>query len=248
MRPVDDVVRDIADSHFAPPWQEKVAWFWDDNLLAHRRWAKDLLRSLRGLDRWWLTQASIDIVKDRELLGLMEKSGCIGIFLGIESLSAEDLSSVHKRQNHVEQYRDAIDRLHDRGICVMAGFISGFDGQTAEEIVTTADRLNEVGVDVPFLSILTPFRGTPLYDELLAAGRLLPERDWPHYNGYNVAFVPKRMSPEDTTSRAPRAVETGVQRRARGRAARARSSAIEPGWVLAFRRHERFLWPQAPDR
>jgi radical SAM superfamily enzyme YgiQ (UPF0313 family) len=197
VRPIDDVIRDIATTHFPLFWQDKVVWFWDDNLLVRRRWAKDLLRELAGLNRWWLTQASIDIVKDRELLDLMERSGCIGIFLGIESLDDADLASVDKRQNRATEYKEAIERLHDRGICVMAGFISGFDDQTPGAIVDTADRLNAIGIDVPFLSILTPFRGTGIYDEHLRAGRLLSDRDWPHYNGYNVAFRPARMTPED---------------------------------------------------
>ncbi|WP_437737461.1 B12-binding domain-containing radical SAM protein [Sorangium sp. So ce1335] len=197
VRPVDEVIRDIATTHFPRFWQEKVAWFWDDNLLVQRRWAKELLRELAGLDRWWLTQASIDIVKDRELLDSMERSGCIGIFLGIESLDEADLKRVDKRQNRAHEYREAIRKLHDRGICVMAGFISGFDDQTPEIIAATADRLNEIGVDVPFLSILTPFRGTPLYDEHLRDGRILEERDWPHYSGYGVAFRPARMSPDE---------------------------------------------------
>src|SRR5262249_39900722 len=156
VRPIDDVVNDVAGGHFSSPWQEKVAWFWDDNLLAKRAWAKELLRAMIGLDRWWLTQASVDVVDDRELLDLMERSGGIGVFLGIESLDDPDLRSVRKRQNHAGRYRDAIARLHDRGICVMAGFISGFDDQTPEIIERTADRLDAIGVDVPFLSILTP--------------------------------------------------------------------------------------------
>jgi radical SAM superfamily enzyme YgiQ (UPF0313 family) len=196
VRPIADVIRDIATTRFRHGWQNKVAWFWDDNLLVQRRWAKDLLRELAGLDRYWLTQASIDIVKDDELLALMERSGCIGIFLGIESLDECDLRSVGKRQNKAREYRAAIAKLHDRGICVMAGFISGFDDQTPETIVATADRLNAIGVDVPFLSILTPFRGTPLYDDHLRAGRILRDRDWQHYNGYSVAFQPARMTPE----------------------------------------------------
>lgn len=197
MRPTEDVVRDIEESHFPRFWQDKVVWFWDDNLLVNRPWAKRLLSEMRGLNRWWLTQASIDIVHDKDLLDRMEASGCIGIFLGIESLDAVDLKSVDKRQNHAERYRDAIERLHGRGICVMAGFISGFDGHTPQAIEAIADRLNAVGVDVPFLSILTPFRGTPLYDDFLRDGRLLEERDWPHYNGYNVAFQPARMRPDE---------------------------------------------------
>jgi radical SAM superfamily enzyme YgiQ (UPF0313 family) len=197
VRPIADVIRDVATTHFDRFWQEKVAWFWDDNLLVQRRWAKELLRELAGLDKWWLTQASIDIVKDKELLELMERSGCIGIFLGVESLDDCDLRSVGKRQNKAREYQDAIAQLHDRGICVMAGFISGFDDQRKETIVATADRLNAIGVDVPFLSVLTPFRGTPLYDEHLRAGRILEDRDWPHYNGYGVAFRPARMTPDE---------------------------------------------------
>lgn len=196
VRPVDDVIRDIATTHFDHWWQNRVAWFWDDNLLVQRAWAKDLLRELAGLDRYWLTQASIDIVKDDELLAAMERSGCIGIFLGIESLDDCDLRRVGKRQNKAREYAAAIAKLHDRGICVMAGFISGFDDQTPESIVATADRLDAIGVDVPFLSILTPFRGTPLYDEQLRAGRILRDRDWGHYNGYSVAFQPAKMTPE----------------------------------------------------
>jgi radical SAM superfamily enzyme YgiQ (UPF0313 family) len=108
-----------------------------------------------------------------------------------------DLKSAGKRQNKAAEYKDAISRLRDRGICVMAGFISGFDDQSPETILATADRLNAVGVDVPFLSILTPFRGTPLYEQHLSTGRILPERDWTYYNGYNVAFRPANMSPTD---------------------------------------------------
>ncbi|MGC4086565.1 MAG: radical SAM protein [Polyangiaceae bacterium] len=196
-RPVAEVVRDIEAVRFPHFFQEKLVWFWDDNLLVQRRWAKQLLSAMVGLDRWWLTQASIDIVKDRELLDLMRRSGCIGIFLGIESLDADALQSVDKRQNQVRAYREAVQRLHEHGICVMAGFISGFDTQTRESIVSVAERLNELEFDVPFLSVLTPFRGTPLYDELLANDRILKDRDWPYYNGYNVAFRPARLSPQE---------------------------------------------------
>jgi radical SAM superfamily enzyme YgiQ (UPF0313 family) len=195
VRPIEDVVRDVATSHFRHWWQDRVVWFWDDNLLVQRRWAKELLGELAGLDRWWLTQASIDIVRDRALMDRMERSGCIGVFLGIESFDVEALASVDKRQNKVASYRDAVAALHDRGICVMAGFVSGFDNQTPEAIVRVADQLQELEFDVPFLSILTPFRGTPLFDEQLADGRILEDRTWDHYNGYNVAFEPKRMTP-----------------------------------------------------
>ena len=60
-----------------------------------------------------------------------------------------------------------------------------------------ARQLYEAGVDVPFLSVLTPFPGTPVYLKYQAAGRILPGRGWEFYNGYNVAFQPKEMTPEE---------------------------------------------------
>ena len=196
-RPVDEVLRDVEYNNFSHWWQRKVVWFWDDNLTAKRAYIKDLLREMIPLKKWWLTQASMDIAKDPELLDLMQASGCIGVFLGIESFGQESLKAANKRQNKVEYYQTCIQALHDHGIAVMAGFIAGFDGDSPQAIVDMADHLYEVGVDVPFLSVLTPYKGTPLYNQLQRQERLLPGRGWQFYNGYNVAFRPRDMSPEE---------------------------------------------------
>jgi radical SAM superfamily enzyme YgiQ (UPF0313 family) len=193
-RPVEDVLRDIRYDRFRWWWQRKVVWFWDDNLTVKRDYAMELLERMVPLRKWWLTQASMDITQDDELLDLMRESGCIGVFFGIESFSEESLEDAGKRQNKVAEYRRRIKKLHDRGICVMAGFISGFDGDTPESIRAMAKELDEIGVDVPFLSILTPFRGTASYGKMRALGRLREELGWEFYNGYNVAFVPRNMS------------------------------------------------------
>lgn len=126
----------------------------------------------------------------------MRESGCIGVFLGIESFDKESLADAHKRQNKIEHYKAAVTAIHKRGIAVMAGFIAGFDHDTRESIEEMADRIMEIGIDVPFLSVMTPFRGTPVYHELVKADRML-DKGWEFYNGYNVAFKPKRMSPEE---------------------------------------------------
>ncbi|MBL8155544.1 MAG: B12-binding domain-containing radical SAM protein [Anaerolineae bacterium] len=196
VRPIDDILRQITTDDFPHWWQRKVIWFWDDNLTAKRAYIKDLLRAMIPLKRWWLTQASLDIAKDEELLDLMEQSGCIGVFFGIETFGEESLKDAHKRQNKVQHYHEAVAALHRHGIAVMAGFIAGFDGDSPQAIVEMADRLYEIGIDVPFLSVLTPFKGTPLYDKMVEEGRMLDDRDWAFYNGYNVTFQPKQMSPE----------------------------------------------------
>src|SRR5690606_17456033 len=123
-----------------------------------------------------------DIADDPELLDLMKQSGCIGIFFGIESFGSESLKFADKRQNKASDYRRRIRELHKRGICVMAGFISGLDGDTPVSIREMAGQLDEIGVDVPFLSVLTPFRGTPDYKRYQDDGRLLEDRGWEYYN------------------------------------------------------------------
>lgn len=193
LRPVADVIRDASYDDFPFWWQRKIVWFWDDNLTIRRPYIKALLMEMIPLKKWWLTQASMDIARDPELLDLMKASGCIGVFLGIESFGTESLKDANKRQNKVAHYKTAVAAIKKRGIAVMAGFIAGFDSDDHAGIVTMADRLMEIGIDVPFLSIMTPFRGTVLYEQLDAEGRILEDRGWNYYNGYNVAFEPKHL-------------------------------------------------------
>jgi len=197
VRPVEEVLAHIQYDNFKHWWQRKVVWFWDDNLTIKRPYIKELLRAMIPLKRWWLTQASMDIAKDEELLDLMEQSGCIGVFFGIETFGDESLKDAHKQQNKVRYYQESIAALHRHGIAVMAGFIAGFDGDTPRSVEEMAHRLYEIGVDVPFLSVLTPFKGTPLYSKLVEEDRILEERGWEFYNGYNVAFQPQQMTADE---------------------------------------------------
>lgn len=196
-RPIESVLNDIRYNNFRWWWQRKMVWFWDDNLTANRPYIKELLRQMIPLRKWWLTQASMDIAEDDELLDLMRDSGCIGIFFGIESFGEESLIDARKRQNKVLEYQGRIKKLHDRGISVMAGFISGLDGDTPASIRDMAKQLEEIGVDVPFLSILTPFKGTRSYAKMMENDRLRSHLGWEFYNGYNVTFVPNKMTPEE---------------------------------------------------
>ena len=194
LRPVKDVIRDASYDDFKHWWQRKVVWFWDDNLTIKRPYIKQLLTEMIPLKKWWLTQASMDIAKDPELLDLMKASGCIGVFLGIESFGVDSLVDANKKQNKIANYKGAVKEIRKRGIAVMAGFIAGFDHDDEQGIINMADQLMDIGIDVPFLSIMTPFRGTPIYTKLAGEGRILQERDWRFYNGYNVAFKPKQIN------------------------------------------------------
>lgn len=193
LRPVEDVIKDASYNNFNH-WQKKVVWFWDDNLTIDRKYITELLHKMKPLNKWWLTQASLDIAKDEKLLNLMKASGCIGVFLGIESFGKDSLIDANKRQNKIENYKTAVATIRKRGIAVMAGFIAGFDHDTVESIEEMADRIMEIGIDV---SIMTPFKGTPIYQSLKMNDRILEDRGWQFYNGYNVAFKPKQLNPDE---------------------------------------------------
>ncbi|MCW3093575.1 MAG: B12-binding radical protein [Ferruginibacter sp.] len=197
LRPVKDVIKDASYDNFKFWWQRKVVWFWDDNLTIDRKYITSLLSELKPLKKWWLTQASLDIAKDEKLLDLMKASGCIGVFLGIESFGKDSLADANKKQNKIENYKVAVQTIQKRGIAVMAGFIAGFDHDTKESIEEMSDRIMEIGIDVPFLSIMTPFRGTPIYKVLKTDGRILEDKGWQFYNGYNVAFKPKKITADE---------------------------------------------------
>lgn len=136
------MIKDIKYDRFPHWWQRRVVWFWDDNLTAKRSSIRELLTAMIPLRKWWLTQASMDIANDDALLDLMEESGCIGIFFGIESFDAGFLRDAHKPQNKISTYRTQIRKLHDRGICVMAGFNAGFDSDTLESIAKRTDAVS----------------------------------------------------------------------------------------------------------
>lgn len=199
-RPVNNVIQDIKYNDFKYWWQRKIVWFWDDNLTIDRKYIKELLTQMIPLKKWWLTQASIDIIRDDELLDLMKKSGCIGVFLGLETFGKESIQDANKRQNKIDDYKIAVKKLHEKGIAVMAGLISGFDHDNYKSIVEMSDDLMKLGIDVPFLSIMTPFKGTEIYSKLEREERLLKERDWRFYNGYNVTFKPIQLTPEQLLS------------------------------------------------
>ena len=93
----------------------------------------------------WVTQATINMADDEELLALAARAGCIGVFIGFESPSAEGLLEVHKRFNLQEgrDFRASVRRIQRHGIIVEGSFILGLDVDASgagQRIAEAADR------------------------------------------------------------------------------------------------------------
>ena len=186
-----DVVRDLVAAAV------RRVVFWDDNIIANRDYARRLFAAIAPLKVRWISQATFNFSDDPDLIQSAYKAGCRGIFLGIESLSTASLREANKQFNKVERYRTGIQRLHDHGIGVSAGFVFGFDHDDRSVFERTLEFAERVGIDACNFKILTPYPGTPLYDRLHQEGRII-DRNWAHYRGKtHVVFRPRCMSPDE---------------------------------------------------
>ena len=167
------------------------------NSIKIARYPKELFKAITPYRKWWSSQASIHAGQDDRFLELAAKSGCKQLFLGLESISQANLNSVHKRFNPVDHYHKIIERVHSYGIAVQAGIVFGFDCDTPTIFSDTVQFLEQAGVQNATFNILTPFPGTPLFQQLEAEGRIL-SRDWDRYNSRTeVVFQPRQMGCEE---------------------------------------------------
>jgi len=195
-RPVQEVIRDI-EACDARNWlQRKFVWFWDDNLTASPDYARELFSKLRPLQKWWWAQCSIEVAQHDDVLRLAAESGCLAVFVGIETFSEANLTRVRKRQNKVEQYRKAVKAFHDVGIAVHAGLVVGLEEDTTESLRRIPEAIRELGIDLPFVNLLTPFPKTLVRSELESECRLLRSK-WQEHNGAAVTFLPRWMTPNE---------------------------------------------------
>jgi radical SAM superfamily enzyme YgiQ (UPF0313 family) len=185
-RPVADVVSELQ----ALP---RNLMFVDDNIIADRDYALELFRALVLLRKRWVSQCSVLVADDPELLDLLAAAGCCGLFIGIETASRENLVTMNKQFNQARSYAERLGRIRRAGIGVIAGMIVGMDGDSTPVFEQTLRFLQECRLDAVQLNILTPLPGTPLYADMQHAGRVT-DRDWSHYDYRHVVFRPARMS------------------------------------------------------
>jgi len=189
-RPIDEVVREVATS------PTRAVVFWDDNIGANSRYAKELFRALAPLRKWWTSQCTANAARDEEFVELAARSGCKALFLGFESISQESLQATNKAHNRVGEYRRLIANLHRWRIAVHLGIMFGFDPDDVGIFRRTADFLDESAVDVATISMVVPMPGTATFQQMHADGRILTT-DWSKYDGKrHCVFEPARMSPQ----------------------------------------------------
>ena len=186
-RPVEDVIEEIKS------FKGKEVIFPDVNLIADIPYAKELFTAMIPLKKWWFGLTTTAVGCNEELLDIFEKSGCKGLLIGFESVNQETQQNIHKGVNRVSEYKELMEKLHNRGIMVMGCFAFGSDEDKKDVFERTVELCLEAKIDLPRFSIITPFPGTEFYKELDEQGRIV-ERDWSMYDVEHCVYVPKHMT------------------------------------------------------
>jgi radical SAM superfamily enzyme YgiQ (UPF0313 family) len=186
-RPVAEVIDEIRRL------PRRSVLFVDDNLAGDLAYARELFAALVPQRRRWFGQMGVNVTLDPELLDLMRASGCCGVFMGFESLQEESLAEAGKQLNRAATYREAVARLHRRGIAVMGAVVLGFDHDTLACFEATRRFLEEGGIDALQLTVLTPLPGTPLFARLQRQRRIV-DFNWEHYDLGHVVYAPRGLT------------------------------------------------------
>jgi radical SAM superfamily enzyme YgiQ (UPF0313 family) len=175
----------------------------DDNLIGNKKAIKPVLREIirwqqeRAYPLTLLTEASLDLAEDDELMELMGLANFQNVFIGIETPNEDSLRETKKYQNVRPQAGTLLERVHrvqQRGIDVWCGMIVGFDHDDRSIFEAMPRFLAEARISSALIGMLYAIQTTPLYDRLHAAGRLNDDEAREKY-GTNV--VPLGMSREE---------------------------------------------------
>ncbi len=153
--------------------------FNDDNLTINHRWAKKLLSDLILLNNSfptplrYMTQLSIDVARDDELLTLLSEANFYQVLIGIESPNKESLKEAGKFGN---LKGDLVEQLHtvlSYGIVVRGAMIVGFDHDDTNIFDLQYNFIQKARLPSISMHMLNAPVGTRLWRRLRQEGRVI---------------------------------------------------------------------------
>lgn len=151
----------------------------DDNFIGNQRNVKRFLRELipwvkqHNYPFTFMTEASVNLAEDDELLDLMNQAGFYAVFLGIETPDQDSLKVTHKLQNTRHPLIEACRKINQAGMLIYAGFILGFDGERSGAGERIQAFIEQSSIPQPMLGILQALPNTQLWHRLQKEKRLV---------------------------------------------------------------------------
>jgi radical SAM superfamily enzyme YgiQ (UPF0313 family) len=174
---VAQVLAELDQLH-AAGWREAV-FIVDDNFIGNKARAKELCvalaqwRSQHKKSFDFLTEASLNLADDPELMQLMKDAGFISVFLGIETPDVPGLIAANKLQNTRRSLLDSVATIQSYGMQVMGGFILGFDTDRDDIFDRMVDFIEKSGIPIAMVGLLQAMPGTQLFRRLWREGRIV---------------------------------------------------------------------------
>lgn len=190
-RPAEEVVEEI---RFIGA---RSIFFGESNFGGNKARAMALMEALIPLKVRWSALWSSQLCLDPKFLDLAKRAGVLHVNIGIESIDGEALAGMGKRQNRVSRYGEMLNNLRKRGIGYSLNFIFGWDSETSDVYQATLDFLDRYKVPTAYFNILTPTRGTGLFQRIKAEGRIIDEASIDRWPGQYCHFRPRHCSPGD---------------------------------------------------
>jgi len=151
----------------------------DDNFIGNQRNVKRFLRELipwvkqHNYPFTFMTEASVNLAEDDELLHLMVEAGFYGVFLGIETPDQDSLEVTNKLQNTRNSLVEACSKINQAGMIIYAGFILGFDGERTGAGERIQAFVEQTSIPQPMLGVLQALPNTALWNRLQKEERLV---------------------------------------------------------------------------
>ena len=170
-------------------------FFVDDNFIGNKTRIKEMLPRLvawmeeRKHPFTFLTEASINLADDDELIELMVEAGFDTVFIGLETPNESSLRECEKNQNLKFDMLTAIERLQKSGIQVLGGYIVGFDSDDETIFSRQIKFIQESGVVTAMVGLLNALPNTNLWKRLKEEGRLVLDTSGDNTDG-TINFEP----------------------------------------------------------
>ena len=190
-RPVKNIIEEMKKI------KAKRIFFADASLTINPKYTKYLFKEMASLNKKFYCFGNINVLsRDDEFLKLAKEAGVDRWYVGIESISQENIKAAGKGTNKVENYVKAIRKIKNHGMTVTGFFMFGFDHDTPDIFQKTLQAMYEWELESASFSILTPYPGTRLFERLEKEGRIT-SYNWSRYAEGNVNFKPRMMSEKE---------------------------------------------------
>jgi radical SAM superfamily enzyme YgiQ (UPF0313 family) len=162
----------------AAGWREAV-FIVDDNFIGNKARAKELCAALAEWRRQYktsfdfITEASLNLADDPELMQLMKDAGFLSVFLGIETPDESGLIASNKLQNTRRSLLESVATIQSYGMQVMGGFILGFDTDGEDIFDRMVEFIQSSGIPIAMVGLLQAMPGTQLFRRLRREGRIV---------------------------------------------------------------------------